>query len=306
MTAPFGHGEVWGDGAGAAQALGAVFATGAGAPLEIGAENELVCLATVDVADCDAIEFRVDWHPDPTAGFGRWPLPAAASAGGVETQEPRLIQVPGTIGTHALVLRAPPNGYVEVQARAVNLGAGATLYVEGYARLPGYGDVLGGAGGSSDALSALSGPTLCWSAIAPGLGAGLLAAVPCAESLEATNRWHAIPAGCRFVRFTAISSGAAVPLPTGIVLQPMYSDDAGATAKPIPLVKSVVNRVALSTLIAEYSGADGAATRADGWLEPLLVDRTEIPASATHVELRAAKNGGGATAALLGYVAFEG
>jgi hypothetical protein len=86
----------------------------------------------------------------------------------------------------------------------------------------------------------------------------------------------------------------------------MYSPDAGVTAKPLPLVKSVVSRVAMAALIAEVSGADGAATVADGWLPPLLVDRVEIPANATHVELRAAKNGGGAGTALLGYVAFEG
>ena len=303
MTA-FGRGEIWGDGAGAAQALAAAFAPGAVDPIEIASETEIVCCATVAVADCDAIEFRVDWHPDPTAGFNRWPLPAASSAGGVETQDTRLIQVPGDIGTHTLVLRLPPTGHFVLQARAVNLGAGATLYVDGFARLPGYGDVLGGAGGSSGAVGSLTTPTLCWSAVAPGLGAGILAAVPCAQSLAAANRWHAIPAGCQYIRFTSILSGAGAP--TGVVLQPMYSQDAGTTAKPIPLVKSVVNRVALSTLIAEISGADGAATRADGWLEPLLVERTEIPADATHVELRAAKNGGGANTALLGYVQFEG
>lgn len=152
-------------------------------------------------------------------------------------------------------------------------------------------------------LVAISGPTLCWSAV-DGVSAGVLAAVPCVESLAAANRWHAIPAGARFVRFEGILSGAG--LPTGVVLQPMYSQDAGVTAKPIPLVKAVVNRGVGSELIHEWQGADGAATRADGWLPPLLVDRTEIPANATHVQLRAAKNGGGAGTALLGYVSFEG
>jgi hypothetical protein len=156
----------------------------------------------------------------------------------------------------------------------------------------------------SEVLQNLSGPTLCWSAVAPGLGAGLLDVVPCAESLAAANRWQAIPAGCRFVRFTAILSGAGAP--TGVVLQPMYSPDLGTTAKPIPLVKSVTTRVAMAALIAEIQGADGAATVADGWLPPLLVPREEIPANATHVSLRSAKNGGGAGTALLAYVAFEG
>lgn len=218
----FGRGELWGDGVGGAQALTTAFADGALTDLhETDGETEIVCVATIAVAACVAIEFRVCWTPTPTGTPA--PLPSAVENPAFEVQSDRVTRINGAIGAHLVILRVAKRGFWKIQARAFGLGAGASLAMTGVARSPSDGrGVLGSGAGSAKGI--ISGPA---SIIDNGAGAPVaLADAFAAIGAPGSSTWIDLdPATAEL----ALILDTAVATPTYVELEVLWSRQLAAT-----------------------------------------------------------------------------
>lgn len=257
----FGTGELWGDGAAAGQLLTEALAPGAGGPVEIEGETELICLATVDVDDNAEIEFRLDWHPTAAGvvlAADRIQLPVVARApDGIEYQRTQLVRIPGVVGTHPVVFHVPYRGFIAVQARAIGLGPGSTLYLEGFAR-----PVIAGRDGASGGLTerrlvVLSGPTSIVDdgAVPPAVPAPVpLTSAYTGPGGATDSDWIDLESGCTEL---ALILDTSVATPTTVDLELLWSTELAAAVPSTYFIAPVVNHV--------VSGTETLAPRQTSW-----------------------------------------
>jgi hypothetical protein len=159
MTVPveFSSGELWGDGAGSADALTVNFAAGSADPVWILGQTEIVGTAVVSTTAADYVELRFDFSLDNQVSY--IPLPSEKLVEDTIEQGTLIVRLPGEVGTHPFVVKLPYSGYVRVMARRVGGAVDTNLYLSGFSRPQGKSGGQSGSAGSVAGISRLESVT---------------------------------------------------------------------------------------------------------------------------------------------------
>ena len=144
MVAPFRTGELFGDGAGGAQALTLAMAAGAGGGVLTDHQVDLVLdIDPTGGTAATAIEFEVQDSLDGVT-WRTAQRPIGLNAAGTEIVTEAVYRAPGDVASRYYV-RVHHETWVRVRARRVGGAVDTTVYIYAEAREPGWIDRLGGA-----------------------------------------------------------------------------------------------------------------------------------------------------------------